>query len=63
MEDWESDNIVEQWIRENDDTFMSLPTIECNPHLLISKVSFLFCNLFFCVHPTSFYNKCYFLGS
>lgn len=38
MEDWESDNIVEQWIRENDDTFMSLPTIECNPHLLISKV-------------------------
>lgn len=40
MEDWESDNIVEQWIRENDDTFMSLPTIECNPHLLISKVSF-----------------------
>ncbi|XP_047537687.1 uncharacterized protein LOC125071472 [Vanessa atalanta] len=38
MEDWESDTIVEQWIRENDDTFMSIPAIESSPHLLISKV-------------------------
>ncbi|XP_050354774.1 uncharacterized protein LOC126776356 [Nymphalis io] len=38
MEDWESDSIVEQWIRENDDTFMSLPPIESSPHILISKV-------------------------
>ncbi|XP_061379880.1 uncharacterized protein LOC116774021 isoform X2 [Danaus plexippus] len=38
MEEWESDSIVEQWILEHDHTFMPLPSIELNPHLLISKV-------------------------
>ncbi|XP_023950637.1 uncharacterized protein LOC112054925 [Bicyclus anynana] len=38
MEDWESDRIVEKWIQENDKTFMAVPSIESEPHLLISKV-------------------------
>lgn len=57
MEDWESDTIVEKWLRETDETVMPLPNIDSNPHLLISKVkisnyefllSALYFYLFFC---------------
>lgn len=32
---------IDQLIRDYDETFMPLPDIECEPHLLISKVSIL----------------------
>ncbi|XP_039759958.1 uncharacterized protein LOC120633706 [Pararge aegeria] len=38
MEEWESDIIVEKWLQEHDPTVMPLPSLESEPHLLISKV-------------------------
>ncbi|CAK1545698.1 unnamed protein product [Leptosia nina] len=38
MECMESDLLIEKWVQENDSTFMPLPDIEFEPHLLISKV-------------------------
>ncbi|KAJ0172247.1 hypothetical protein K1T71_012220 [Dendrolimus kikuchii] len=38
METWDPDTFVDKLMMEYDDTFISLPDIEAEPHLLISKV-------------------------
>ncbi|XP_041983068.1 uncharacterized protein LOC121736078 [Aricia agestis] len=35
---WDSDVIVQQWLQDNDETSMPMPSMESDPHLLISKV-------------------------